>query len=260
MRGGKPSQFLSHILALSLARSPHPTRADCPSNVTALTLPICEFALGLAWITNQKSLDLLGGPLGISGGMMTEFGAVGGDPVSIKILDTVLKGADQRLQSWAYWSFKSFHDITTSGPPDAEGMFNSDGSLQHAKVLALVRPYAPSISGTPVSMTFDPATRIFDFSWDAAAGPTEIVLHDYIYPDRGYTVSITPANAAIWAPVSPGGPAVCNATIVVKRSSAYGTGDGGAGLDSAGTTRVRIRVTPATARKGREEDHGEIPF
>ena len=28
-------------------------------------------------------------------------------------LDSVLDSADERLQGWAYWTFKSFHDITT---------------------------------------------------------------------------------------------------------------------------------------------------
>ena len=64
------------------------------------------------------------------------------------------------LQSWAYWSFKSFNDITTSGDPNAEGFFHADGSLQADKIQALVRPYSPAVAGVPVKLAFDVRSRV----------------------------------------------------------------------------------------------------
>jgi endoglycosylceramidase len=47
--------------------------------------------------------------------MLTEFGAVAGDSAdALETLDHLLDNADEHAQSWAYWQFKSYNDITTA--------------------------------------------------------------------------------------------------------------------------------------------------
>ena len=69
--------------------------------------------------------------------MLTEFGAVGQDSVSLDGVGFMLKAADEHLQSWAYWNFKSYDDITTEGSPSSETLYRPDGSLQSDKLRAL---------------------------------------------------------------------------------------------------------------------------
>jgi endoglycosylceramidase len=47
------------------------------------------------------------------GGFMTEFGAMGQTSIVEKNLDFLLGLADSRLQSWTYWQYKYFKDLTT---------------------------------------------------------------------------------------------------------------------------------------------------
>jgi hypothetical protein len=42
--------------------------------------------------------------------------------------------ADRRLQSWAWWQFKSYHDITTSGIGTSESFYDENGNLMINKV------------------------------------------------------------------------------------------------------------------------------
>ena len=55
--------------------------------------------------------------------MLTEFGAVSKTEVDIDLIQMMLERADEHMQSWAYWTFKSFDDITTIGNPDGGETF-----------------------------------------------------------------------------------------------------------------------------------------
>jgi len=46
---------------------------------------------------------------------MTEFGAVDNSPDGVENINFLLNDADKYFQSWSYWQFKSFNDITTQG-------------------------------------------------------------------------------------------------------------------------------------------------
>lgn len=59
---------------------------------------------------------------------MTEFGAardVRGDLVA---LTETVKLADSAQQSWMYWQFKYYQDITTC-TPQGESLYEEDGSV-----------------------------------------------------------------------------------------------------------------------------------
>lgn len=89
---------------------------------------------------------------------------IAGDAVGVELLQVQTTSADTPLQSWIYWTYKSFDDITTQNN-GAESFFNTDGSLQTAKILALSRPYARSIGGHPTKMQFDPNSALFALSY-----------------------------------------------------------------------------------------------
>ena len=93
--------------------------------------------------------------------MLTEFGALGSDPMSLYTLQQTLVAAEARLHSWAYWQFKNYHDITTCSYDDSkdndEGFYDADGGLQTSKVALLARPYAPIVAGRPIAQSFDEA-------------------------------------------------------------------------------------------------------
>jgi endoglycosylceramidase len=78
---------------------------------------------------------------------MTEWGALAEDQVAVEDIDNFLNIADGYLQSWSYWQFKSFNDITTAAKPYDESFYDGNGNLQAAKVQHLSRTYAYAIAG-----------------------------------------------------------------------------------------------------------------
>ena len=72
--------------------------------------------------------------------------------------------------------------------------------------------------------------QIFELEFDAVPGLTELMLHPLVYPD-GFNVTLSPAGAASWAPITPG-PAVCNSTYIVA-------------LKANKPLRLTIRVEPS---------------
>ena len=140
---------------------------------------------------------------------MTEFGAVGDEPGDVDLLHWQTAAADEALQGWAYWTYKSFDDVTTQNA-HTETLFNADGSLQEAKARALARTYARAVAGRPLAMSFDPHSAVFALRFipapaaaacgaaggAAAAYATEVFVHlDYYYPE-GHEVAITGADGA----------------------------------------------------------------
>lgn len=83
-------------------------------------------------------------------------------------LFTFLSGTiDLSLQSWAWWQFKSFHDITTSGLGTSESFYDDQGMLQAEKVKALSRSYAQAVAGTIKLMSFSPRASEFQLKFFA---------------------------------------------------------------------------------------------
>lgn len=134
------------------------------------------------------------------GGFMTEFGAVGNDDASVKMLDTHMLSADKQLQSWTYWTYKGFDDITTQNVA-TETFFFPDGSLQMAKIRVLARPYAPVIAGLPTGVEYNNYTAVLSVIYHShtGAGTTTRVYTsaDLHYPD-GYNVYLSPEEHLSW--------------------------------------------------------------
>merc|ERR1712232_1505398 len=61
---------------------------------------------------------------------------------------------DTHLASWAYWQFKTYHDITTTAGTGSEGFYDAKG-IQVAKVRAAARTFVRHAQGTVRNMQFD---------------------------------------------------------------------------------------------------------
>jgi len=122
--------------------------------------------------------------------LATEFGATT-DPATI---DRLTGALDTRLVPWIFWAYDEGLVVDLEQPPT--------GANVRAPVLtALARPYATATNGTPTSFAYDPATRTFDYAYDAvrpdgspapAAITTVLTMTASAYPD-GYTVEVTGA-------------------------------------------------------------------
>ncbi len=127
-----------------------------------------------------------------SASFMTEFGSSD----DLGDISRVTQLADQNLSSWNYWAYKTFNDPTGSG--QTESMFSNDqdtGSVKTGKLALLERAYPQATAGTPISLSFDPASGNFSYSYTAepASGPTVIYVPSLHYPN-GYSVSVQGAQ------------------------------------------------------------------
>merc|ERR1712241_46502 len=145
---------------------------------------VCDEVLGpMVFNTVSARAAELGG----SGTMLTEFGECTPsyshpDYQGTIECNTVLDEADRHLQSWSYWD-------TASG-----GVFWSGDEVNLEAVKVFSRPYPPATAGTPVSLQYDTATRVMEFSYQPnlqILSPTELYIPGLIYP-AGYTVSCSP--------------------------------------------------------------------
>jgi endoglycosylceramidase len=133
------------------------------------------------------------------GGMLTEFGAVNDSETAVEMIDYLTGLADTAFMSWAYWQFKFYQDLTTSGP--AESFYFADGSLAQAKVQALSRTHAQAIAGRPLSTTFNATTNAFSLSYQydaAVSAPTVVYLNKPMRYPSGYSVQVSPAGSVDW--------------------------------------------------------------
>jgi len=157
----------------------------------------CDAIDDLSFVTDMLNLKRIG-----CGGMLTEFGAMANATVSIESISALTSVADANLQSWSYWQFKLFNDLTTAGPGES---FYENGELEKNKVKALSRTYAQAIAGIPSLMSFEPSDSSFRLVYlidPTAKAPTEIYLNEEYYYPNGFTVTITPSNAAVWKQVA----------------------------------------------------------
>ncbi|CAF3840020.1 unnamed protein product [Rotaria sordida] len=137
------------------------------------------------------------------GGMMlTEFGGLSNSTEGIKELNRIMEFADDQLQSWSYWQFKKYGDLTTSvSPATTESFYTEDGKLEINKVRALSRTYPQAIAGLPLSMSFDPTTANFELRFIINTDiekPTVIYLNEEFNYSHGIIINVTPLDSLVW--------------------------------------------------------------
>ena len=178
----------------------------CPKTPTGdgLKEDLCHVALD--WELKMKMDDAKRINNGVCS-MMTEFGAVDNSIYSSERMDFQTNQMDSNgAQSWSYWQYKPFYDITTTGG-DAESFYFFNGTLQAVKVKTLARTYAEAVQGALSSTSFDMKSGDFSLVYTAdisIQAPTQIYVSSFYYP-TGYNVTITPPSAATWkrSPTSP---------------------------------------------------------
>jgi endoglycosylceramidase len=156
------------------------------------------FTLTIAW---SKTHD---GAL-----LNTEWSASGGTASSIQ---TQAADEDDALMPWTYWVFDNC-DIACVGASYANLLLDPDvpptGSNVNAPIAdSVVRDYPIAVAGTPETLSFDPTTRVMNFTWSTARvtspgsrgrgsfGPGAVTVFATparIYP-HGYTVHATGAK------------------------------------------------------------------
>lgn len=138
--------------------------------------------------------------LGVAG-FVTEWGALAnGTGKDAAEAWHVTGNADLYLQSWIYWSLKSYHDITTQASTRdghvLEGLWRPDGSLDTAKLSLLTRTYAQAVAGAITGLSFSPDTAAFQLGYIAntsITAPTIIYLHESLHYPTGFTVHAPPS-------------------------------------------------------------------
>lgn len=163
--------------------------------------PISQSLCSL-WDSSHMESFLRGARKLGGGSFLTEFGANDNMPSGVESVHVMANLADKHLQSWTWWMYKDFYDITTASyPGSAESFWDNEGNLQYDKVKALSRTYAQFTSGMPSHMSFDHETGAFQLvfmSDPSIKEPTQIFYnHEMHYPD-GITVQISPSSAATY--------------------------------------------------------------
>ena len=130
---------------------------------------------------------------------LTEFGALSNSYRSSEEVEYITNMAETHFQSWAYWQYKYYEDITTDAQPGStESFYFDNGTVQATKVKALARPYAYRICGEPVSTRFTAENGIFELSYkpgNCSGLNTEVYLGEELHYPNGFQVNLGNCNA-----------------------------------------------------------------
>lgn len=155
-------------------------------------LPLCPQLHELVNNSAESAIARMG-----STSLITEFGASD----DLADITQVTEQADKLLTGWQYWSYKNWGDPTTeSQTSGGQGMFTKDEDLKTVKVdklKLLERTYPQATVGTPVELSFDPATAAFHYRYRpnaSAIGHTEIYVPVALHYPDGYSVTTSGAT------------------------------------------------------------------
>lgn len=106
-----------------------------------------------------KDAERLGGGL-----VMTEFGASKDVTYDLYGLNYLAEKMDKYSQSWMYWQYKYYSDITTC-TPEGEALYLTNGTVCEDKLRILSRTYPMAIAGNVLSYGFHVGSGMFDMSY-----------------------------------------------------------------------------------------------
>jgi endoglycosylceramidase len=176
--------------------------------------------------------------------MLTEFGATDDEAD----LGRVVGLADASELPWIEWSYCGCRDPTGSIPPRTEALVynpsrpGTGGNVDLAKLRVLAEPYPRVVSGTPLSYSFDHATRTFRLVYSTTA------------PD-GHRFGAGSCTAVVVPPVQY--PTGYRATVTGGRV----VSDAGSGMleIASGQTAQEVTVSVTPTRHGQTTAPGPIP-
>jgi endoglycosylceramidase len=150
------------------------------------------------------------------GMIMTEFGAAEDIKNDLLKMASLMDLADRHQQSWMYWQFKYYQDITTI-TPEGESLYNADGTICEDKMKILSRTYPQATAGKLISYRFNVESKRFEMSYapfakesfakkDKAGLTTDIYTNRQMSYPHGVKVTLTSSagdnDAATLAAVS----------------------------------------------------------
>ncbi len=103
------------------------------------------------------------------GMIMTEFGAAEDIKSDIQQLIRTTQVADKYKQSWMYWQFKYYQDITTC-TPQGESLYQDDGSVCMDKLNVLSRTYPQAVAGNIQEYSYNVQTKDFELKFNPVSG------------------------------------------------------------------------------------------
>ena len=112
---------------------------------------------------------------------MTEFGAEMDVLPQLLQIDQLLSMADSHQQSWIYWQFKFYNDITTCC--SGESFYDEDGNIYMTKVKSLTRSYPQAVAGNDVTFKFNSFNSDFEMTYTASstnANKDTVIYFNYI--------------------------------------------------------------------------------
>jgi len=130
---------------------------------------------------------------------LTEFGASSNDTKQMSEINLLMNEAEQRLQSFSYWQFKFFEDLTSQN--SLESLYDTNGQLELNKVSTLSRTYFRAVTGTLLFSYFDPYGGRYTATFSLNTGiftSSEIYLNEDIHYPNGFSVSIYPPESVSW--------------------------------------------------------------
>ncbi|KAJ3416187.1 hypothetical protein HDV05_002832 [Chytridiales sp. JEL 0842] len=136
------------------------------------------------------------------GTMLTEFAmwekTGGGNGGEYRV--EVMRAADEWLQSWIGWSYKSFQEPEQPESNEDGGLFDPSGKRRAHVEKLLSRPYSFAVAGRILRMSYNDTIAEFTLCYlvkESATAPTEIALQaDILYP-TGFNVTIEPSSWAL---------------------------------------------------------------
>ncbi|MDR3546672.1 MAG: cellulase family glycosylhydrolase [Candidatus Pacebacteria bacterium] len=141
----------------------------------------CDIFESIGMYTRNAMMKKIG-----CAGLITEMGAVDESDAGLEELDRAMNLADQALHGWIYWSYKDFNDLTTVNEDMTEGFYYKDGTSQKKKVRLIARPYARTIAGVPVRMSFERDTAKFVLEFVTSSGVSTRDTEIYVNKEQTY--------------------------------------------------------------------------
>jgi len=228
----------------------------CVADPTKVEALLCSGVDQEFFSMRRKDGERLGLPI-----IMTEFGATQDLKGAIFSLKDVLKQADKHQQSWCYWQYKYYEDLTTC-TPSGESLFNNDGSVNKDKLLALSRTYPSAVAGMTKDWSFSTETGRFDFSYTtlpaasassaSSARVTEIRFNAELYYPHGMHVELSGADASLIQVQCPVTTASSTENNYLSLAQKVGDADGG--------QEVVVVVSPCTREQQQQQDVCTCPF
>ncbi len=120
------------------------------------------------------------------GWLLTEFGAT----TDTADLGRITSDADTDLVGWIYWQWIDYPDPTGS---HSSALWPARKATA-AQLNVLSETYASAVAGTPVSMSFDPATAAFSLRYRSnptVTAPTVVVVPVAVHYPHGYCLRVT---------------------------------------------------------------------